>query len=205
MINLFIDTSHKKTLISVIRDNSVIGTVSEPSENNVSEALFLLVEKVLLEAKIKINDIKKIFVSVGPGSFTSIRIGVTFAKTLAWALKIPVIPVSSLEILATTKTDCDYIVSYIDAGHNHVYAGIYKKNLDVYMEDEYISINDLEKKIPEENVVCISFENVLEKYNHVNPDVNIMKIIDKYKENSGVNPHELKPNYLKKSSAEEKK
>lgn len=205
MIELFIDTSYKRTMISIISNNDIIGSIDEPSENNVSETLFLLMEKLLNETKINIKQIQKVYVSVGPGSFTGVRIGVTFAKTMAWALKIPVVPISSLEILATTSVNEEYIVPYIDAGHNYLYAGIYRNNMEKYIEDIYISVEELIEKIPKDKeVVFISYDNVIKDFNTTTPSVDIIKIISKYKPDKGINAHELKPNYLKKSSAEEK-
>src|SRR5690606_31260140 len=56
--------------------------------------------QLMNDLNMKPNDLDKIVVANGPGSYTGVRIGVTTAKTLAWSLNIPVVGVSSLEVLA---------------------------------------------------------------------------------------------------------
>ena len=61
----------------------------------------------------------------GPGSFTGIRVGVSIDKVIAWGFNIPIIPVSSLELLATTNQEFKYSIPIIDARRGYVYAGVY--------------------------------------------------------------------------------
>ena len=60
------------------------------------------IEKLLRECELTPQDLTKIVVAKGPGSYTGVRIGVTIAKTMAWALNIPLVGVSSLAVLAAT-------------------------------------------------------------------------------------------------------
>lgn len=60
------------------------------------------------------KDLDKIFVTVGPGSFTGTRVGLTIAKTVAWTLKLPVVPISTLELYASTKRNEEYLISFIN-------------------------------------------------------------------------------------------
>ena len=76
-----------------------------------SSKLLPIIDSGLKELNLTLNDIDKVFVVNGPGSFTGIRVGVTVAKTIGWALKKDIIPVSSLELIATTNTSKKYIVS----------------------------------------------------------------------------------------------
>jgi tRNA threonylcarbamoyladenosine biosynthesis protein TsaB len=66
-----------------------------------------------------------IAVDVGPGSFTGVRVGVTAAKTLAWALKVPVVGVLSLEALAASAPTGAQVLALRDAGRGTVYAALY--------------------------------------------------------------------------------
>ena len=73
-------------------------------------------------------DLTKIVVAKGPGSYTGVRIGVTIAKTLAWTLKIPLVGISSLEILAsgTGRYFDGYVSPLFDASRGQVYTGLYQ-------------------------------------------------------------------------------
>ena len=141
----------------------------------------------------------KIFVVNGPGSFTGVRIGVTVAKTIAWALKIDLIPLSSLEFIASTQSDKKYLVPMIDARRGNVFAGIYDQELNNILPDELISYEQLSKKIDE------SYEQISYNLeNSIKPNGDIIKVINKHLSDKSVNPHSLKPNYLKLTEAEEK-
>ena len=80
------------------------------------------------------NDIEKIFVVNGPGSFTGIRIGVTIAKTYAYALNKEIVPVSSLKMAILEFTGFDYYVSIIPDKRNYSYLGIYDKEYNTIFE-----------------------------------------------------------------------
>lgn len=202
MISLFIDTADKNVIVSVLEDLNVIYYKTVENKNDLSEKLLPMIENAFNETNLKINNVEKIFVVNGPGSFTGIRIGLTVAKTIAWALKCPIVLISELELLATTKTDKKNIIPMIDARRGYVYAGIYTKNLKSLLKDSYILYDDLLKKIDNiDEVQFVSYDNL---ENTVKPDINIVRVIKKYYNRKGINPHAANPNYLKKTEAEEK-
>ena len=141
-----------------------------------------------------IKNIDKIFIVNGPGSFTGVRVGVSVAKTISWSLHIPIIPLSSLEVIASTNSDKPFHVGLIDARRGNVYAGIYDNELNVVMKDQFVSFDDLN--------ISDDYELIGEGYKDSNPD--IIKIINKHMNDECINPHNLKPNYLKLTEAEEK-
>ena len=161
----------------------------------------VIIDKLFKQAKVNPREIDKIFVATGPGSFTGIRIGVTIAKIYAWTFNIKIIPVSSLEVLATTKFHGYVIVPTIDARRGYVYAGIYDKHLNVKNNDCYIK---LEKIIPD-NKKCIicSYDN-FDGLKTIKPNIQIAKIIKKHEKDSPIDPHMVNPTYLKLTEAEEK-
>ena len=87
-----------------------------------------------------IKNFTKIFVVNGPGSFTGIRVGLTVAKVMAYSLNIPVVPVSSLEVMASGYDED--VISLIDARRGYVYAGGYDRNLDVIYKDNYVLFSE---------------------------------------------------------------
>ena len=117
MISLFLDTCNKNIVIGLLEDNKLIDKTVYINDNNLSEKLLPSIKELLDK-----NNLNRIYVSVGPGSFTGIRIGLTVAKVMAWSLKIDIIPISSLEAIASTDSDYNYICPMIDARRGYVFA-----------------------------------------------------------------------------------
>lgn len=201
MTNLFIDTCNSNLTIALTEDNNILYFYNEQVKTELSSKIFPVMQEAFVNAKLDPKDIDNIFVTNGPGSFTGIRMGVTVAKTYAWALNIKIIPVSSLELMATTKVDKEYFVPIIDARRGYVYAGIYNEHLDIIMEDTYISIDELKKQLKDKSYKFISYDE-FDLLDTVKPKINILKIIDKHKKDKSVNPHLVNPNYLKLTEAE---
>lgn len=200
MRSLFINTSSFYMSLAILEDDKLLYKKEE-------EILVDMASKIIPEIELSFNnvsfgleDIDKIFVVNGPGSFTGVRVGVTVAKTVAWALKKDVIPISSLELLATTPVETDNVISVIDARRGYVFAGVYDKDLNIVMPDKYILKDDLEEYL--DNGTMVSYD----KLDGVSmPSIDIVKIVEKHKNDDSINPHALKPNYLKLTEAEEKK
>ena len=204
MISLFLDTCNHDIVIGLLKDNKLISSNIFSNDNNLSERLLPSIKRLLDENKINIKELNKIFISVGPGSFTGIRIGVTVAKTIAWSLKIDIIPISSLEIIASTNTDSNYICSLVDARRGYVYGGLYDNDLNPIFNDKYIKLDELLSIINTsyQNVEFISYEPLFDRIKK--PNINIEKIVNKHINDESINPHSVNPIYLKKTEAEEK-
>lgn len=202
MISLFLDSSDKKVIVALLSGGKLIDSIIEENDNHLSEKFLPMIERIIAKNQLQIDNIDAIYVINGPGSFTGVRVGVTTAKVMAWGLKKRIIPISELALLATTMTNKKYIVPYIDARRNAVYAGIYDKNLNSVMADAYISIDDLMKKIDHiEDVEFVSYYNTIE--HTIEPNIDIEKIVQKHYNDEGINPHQVVPNYLKRTEAEE--
>lgn len=196
---LFIDTSTLYLNIAIIEDDKIIFNHKEKVEKDMSSKIIPIIDSGFKKCSFNIKDINKIFVVNGPGSFTGVRIGVTVAKTIAWSLNIDLIPLSSLEFIASTNSSKKYRVPMIDARRGNVFAGIYDENLFNIFPDQLISYEQLSKKIDE------SYEQIsYHLENNLKPDGNIIKVINKHLLDIPINPHLLKPNYLKLTEAEEK-
>ena len=200
-MNLFIDTSFSKVILALTKEDKIVKYIEENNDQTLSDRIFIMMER-LFEGQSRTN-ISKIFVASGPGSFTGVRIGVTIAKTIAWSLNVPVIPVSSLEVLASTISNEDGIVVYMDARRGNVFGGIYDNQLNPIVEDAHISYEELLLKVPEGNIIYSSHTILDEKFPVISPRVNVLSIIQKHKDDIPVNTHELVPNYLKLTEAEE--
>lgn len=201
MITLFIDTSCETLTVALIRNDSLLGE-STISSSEHSKYAMTEIEKLFKNNSISPQNVDKIMVVNGPGSFTGIRIGVTIAKTYAWACKINVIPISTLKSYALSNNGYNYYVPFIDARRGYVYAGIYDKDYNTILDDTYILLDDLIKKVESlDNYVFIGKSN---KEEILDNKLNIMNIYNYYKDENGISPHALMPNYLKKTEAEEK-
>ena len=203
MISLFLDTSSKKLVVILVKDNKIIGFKELESINDHASHLIPFIDELLKENNITTKDINKIFVVNGPGSFTGTRIGVTVGKVLAYSNNIPVIPVSSLKQYIFSLENYNYYVSIIKDKNNRMYYGIYDKDYNDIVIDKYqtkdVFMKDIENLI---NAVFISEEEI-DGINTIKPILNINKLIEYYKDKE-INAHYLKPNYLKKIDAEDK-
>lgn len=202
MISLFIDTSYKSLFVGIVDGNNVIDKICTMAEANFSEKLVPIIKEIVDKNNICLDKIDKLFVTVGPGSFTGIRIGLAVCKTLTFALNKRIIPISSLEFMATTKVNTKYKIPLIDARHGKIFAGVYDEDNNCIVPDSYTSIEEITSKISAD-FTYISYDN-LTNTDVIIPEYNVLDIIKKHIDDKDFNCHEVNPNYLKKTEAEEK-
>jgi len=195
MRSLLIDTTSSFITVGIVEDNKILYLFHKNLEKDIASKMMSIIDKGLKECILELKDIDKIFVCNGPGSFTGIRVGVTIAKTIAWSLKKEIIPISSLELIATTPISKEYIIPMIDARRGNVFSGIYDKDLNRIKEDMLVSLDSITN-----DGEFVSYDNI---ENSIKPSIDILKIINKHMSDSGVNPHNLNPRYLKLTEAEE--
>lgn len=128
MTILAIDTSNDPLGVALVTDNKVVGEMMTNLKRNHSIRAMPAIEQLMKSCHITPQELTRIVVAEGPGSYTGVRIGVTIAKTLAWSLKIPLVGVSSLEVLAASagRYFPGHISPIIDARRGQVYTGLYK-------------------------------------------------------------------------------
>lgn len=205
MIKFLIDTSFSNIILGLYQDNQPIKEIIEENDHQLSSRIFPLIDQLFQSTEKKVEEVDEIVVVNGPGSFTGVRISVTIAKTYAWSLKKKIIPVSELQVMASTKTDTDYLIPMIDARRNCVYAGIYDRDLNTVLNDQYLSIEDLKKEVEKlDGSYTYLCDTKLDQLDHCIPSHPNLSNVLKYHENDvGINPHQVNPNYLKKTEAEE--
>lgn len=148
---LNIETSTKNCSVALAKNGEII-VCREIAEMGYSHAekLHVFIEEILIEANLKFSDLKAVAVSQGPGSYTGLRIGVSAAKGLCYALEIPFIAVDTLEILASQLTiEEGVIVPMIDARRMEVYSAIFDKNhqkiretkAEILIEESFSDLN----------------------------------------------------------------
>ena len=202
MTIFYIDTTSRYLYTGIVKDNSLLIDVKKDLGKELSVYTVDEVNKMFEKVNLTPNDIDKIMVVNGPGSFTGIRIGVTLAKIMAWALNIPITTITSLESMAKSiKTD-KLIVPIINARREACYAAIYDGNNEV-LKGKYLTIESLKMFLMGLNkeYVFVSgdkFSFDVEKY-----DPDILNIVLAYKDRKTINPHLVNPEYLKLTEAEE--
>ncbi len=124
MIVLAIDTALETCSAAVVSGGRTLAARSEPMARGHQERLAPLVAEVMAEAGIGFDVLDRIGVTVGPGSFTGLRVGLAFAKGLGLALDRPVIGVGTLQAMAAGVPGCAAAV--IDARREQVYVQAFR-------------------------------------------------------------------------------
>jgi tRNA threonylcarbamoyladenosine biosynthesis protein TsaB len=97
---LNLETASELCSVAIARDGVLLGQVESKDAFDHTAQLNLLIEQCLAQCKLGFSDLEAIAISIGPGSFTSLRAGLSTAKGLCYALDIPLIAISTLRILA---------------------------------------------------------------------------------------------------------
>lgn len=203
---LYLDTSSSFLYCAIVKNDECIGELKLKLDKDLSSLALSQIHNLFITTSTKPEDIDKILVVNGPGSFTGIRVGLAIVKTFAWGLNKKISTISSLEAMAVSnKNNYDYFIPIIDARRGYVYSGIYDKEGNEILKGQYINLDVL--KVTVDNLpgsfVFISNDNIdilpLEKYE---PD--FITIVNKYKNKEEINPHAVDALYLKLTEAEEK-
>lgn len=147
MLTLAIDTSTNVLSVALVCGAKVLGSVDECTNHNQSEILMSRIALMMSDCHLKPADLEKIAVAVGPGSYTGIRVGVAAAKSLAYALAIPVVGVSSLEVMAMAAVSTCVRVAMIDARRTTVFASAYDVNDKKMVSDGHYTLSELLSKL----------------------------------------------------------
>ncbi|MGC6767911.1 tRNA (adenosine(37)-N6)-threonylcarbamoyltransferase complex dimerization subunit type 1 TsaB [Enterococcus sp. LJL51] len=150
---LAIDTSNQTLSVAVCEDNKILGEFTSTVKKNHSITLMPAITELMTVCQLKPQELDRIVVAQGPGSYTGLRIGVTTAKTLAYTLKKELVGISSLKVLAANCINISgLIVPVFDARRNNVYTGAYTFNKETeawetIISDRHISMSDWLKQL----------------------------------------------------------
>ena len=213
MLILGIDTSTKICTCSIFdSENGLIAETSLSVKKNHSNIVMPIIDNLFKISELNINNIDKIAVAIGPGSFTGVRIALGIAKGLAMALNKPLIAVNELDILeAIADGNENEIIPLIDARKERVYYKYQNKYIDDYLIN-LISNFDKNKKYIFIGDGAINYKNILKDnlgenaivlsmYNAF-PRASILCELALNKEEANI--YTLEPEYISKSRAEKK-
>lgn len=156
MTTLCIDTSSVTCACSVIRDGCIIADVLLNNGLNHSKTLLPSIKKVLEESNVSISEIDSIPITVGPGSFTGVKISASTVKGLAFNKNTPCNPVSTLEALAYNRGSEGLVCCVMDARRGMLYNAVFRieNGRAVRLtEDRQISCEDLLKELTDKDVL----------------------------------------------------
>lgn len=209
---LNLETATKNCSVSLSKNGETI-SCKEIAEQGYSHAerLHVFIQTIVAEAGLSMTDLAAIAISQGPGSYTGLRIGVSAAKGLCYALQIPLIAIDTLTSLAHQVTFSDgLIVPMIDARRMEVYSAIINSNKEIIREvqaevltpESFATISDTIYFIGDSNEKA---KSVLTESNFVflegivYPSANEMSVLSfqKFQKNDFVDVAYFEPYYLK--------
>ncbi len=203
------DTSTMTTSVSIIEDENMLALYSLQGSVYHSESLSDMVNNILNKFDFDLSQIDLISVGIGPGSFTGIRIGLTFAKVMAQVLKKDIVAVSSLKACASKEDGL--VGSIIDARRGLIYACLMEDG-KVLMDDTIIELEKFKDIVGDRKITLQGvdakkfiheFKNAkLGKELQMNAYYIALLGLKKFKEVDGDDFYKLVPNYLKLSQAE---
>jgi tRNA threonylcarbamoyladenosine biosynthesis protein TsaB len=146
---LYLETATKICSVAIAKGETLISLKETSIGNSHSSLITLFAEDVVKEAKIEFSDLAAVCVSMGPGSYTGLRIGVSTAKGFCYALGIPLIAVNTLQSMAKLfinehpELNKDIILCpMVDARRMEVFTAFFNKQASFIRETKADIIND---------------------------------------------------------------
>ena len=127
MLVFAVDAALQRCSVAIVDNGKPRAVLIEDRERGHAERIAPMADEALSEAKVKPTDIDRIGVTVGPGGFTGVRVGLSFARSLGLAAGVDVVGVTTLEALAAAvAAHGSDIASVVDARRGQVYAALYR-------------------------------------------------------------------------------
>ena len=224
MITLGFESTAKIASVAITNDKKVLASYSVDNGATQSELLLPMAESLLRSLNLSFSDVEILTCSVGPGSFTGVRIGVSLVKGIAFKRNIPTIGVSSLEALAENLRGLKgIIVPCMDARRMQVYTALFEcdgEKITRLCEDMAISTDELQSRLSsyEERSIYIvgdgydlvhrelsgkvSLENTPKDLRLQKAESVCRVAVDKYLDGIRENDLEIAPTYLRMPQAE---
>jgi tRNA threonylcarbamoyladenosine biosynthesis protein TsaB len=223
-LTLAFDTSSKTIAVALLRDDIIIYDAIINVDLNHSEVLLSAIDYACVQTRIKISKIDLFACTIGPGSFTGLRIGVSTLKGLMLATGAPAVGISSLAALALNVGKGSKIIcSAMDAGRGQVYTAFYRYNenglLDQIGTDKAVDPREIIHN-PEQEIIfvgdgAIKYAGIISYTKKINIASTAQQYIrassvgilgrEKYNRNELLNAETFVPVYLRSADARVKK
>jgi len=204
---LSIDTSTDYLSIAITDGAKTLVRYHRPSHRNHSRLLVPTISNLVRKSGLKLKDIGGFCVSIGPGSFTGLRIGVVTVKGLAYALDKPIVTVPTLDVIARNgKGFKGMVCPVLDAKKKKVYACLYKsdgvtfKKISKYMllpADDLLKMTEKYDKVLflGDAVSQVGTEEKIKNW-HPRADIAAGLAVESFKKKKFVSPEKLEPMYI---------
>jgi len=218
---LAFETSTAYESIALSSNGQIVADVTIRAKKTHSERLLPTVENLLAQTDMKLEDISAIAVSVGPGSFTGLRIGLSTAKGLCFGLKIPLYATSTLRSLANNASSVSSnICALMDAGRDEYYFALYSSEFTEIHAPAFAKLEQIMKIVDNETLIIGPANSKIKQALYaIDTTLNFARDIDCYpkaaslvdiiENNKGCDMYEaddiakVEPLYIRKSAAEE--
>lgn len=194
MYRILLDSSNRLLAVGLGKDGEIINQTMYEAWQRQSETMIPEIDQLLRKHHVKNEEIEAVVVSIGPGSYTGVRIALTIAKVMSLALSIPLYAISSLKIL---KEETGTSICIMNARSSRSYVGVYHENETLVKDTIWTNLEVLDyiKAHPSYHVCGeVSHLDLSSK-----PTENILKTMLElsYQEGLVENPLGLTPVYLK--------
>ena len=190
---LLLDSSNTSLTVCLATEEKIVDSISYEAWQSQSEHMIPEINALLEKYSVNKDDIAGVVTSIGPGSYTGVRISLTISKVIGVALNVPVYPVSALQILKNGKKPS---ICLINARSNRSYIGVYE-NEKCLLPDQIMSNEEVLNYISDhpEFEVCGNTK-YLNKEGHLSDIASEMFSLLKHLKPSE-DSRALKPVYLK--------
>lgn len=149
---LGLDSSQERLNLAIIEENKVLAESSREAKGILTEIILSEIDKTLKEAELTLSQLSGLATSIGPGSYTGLRVGLSVAKALAWSNKLPLIAVPTFEVIAFQSAERKSIVAVITQARQGEILGClfeFKKSIPVQKGEYFVcSLDKLRQLIP---------------------------------------------------------
>lgn len=144
MKTIVMDSANKYLVVALYEDGKCIEKIQEIGNRRQSEYAIVYLEKLLNKYHLKVLDFDEMVITIGPGSYTGVRVALTIAKTIAATSAIKIKVISSLKAMAGMNK----AISILDARSQKIFIGVYNQGIAV-IKDKMIELKQLDQYINE--------------------------------------------------------
>lgn len=157
MIVLAFDTAQGALSVAVHDDGGALASAFELRTRGHAEELMPAIETVLAEAALGFSDLDALAVTIGPGTFTGLRVGLAAARGLALARGLPLVGVTTLEAIAASvvASDDEVIVASFDAKRGEVYVQAFDAELAPLTEPALVAVAEVGALLPRRKLLLV--------------------------------------------------
>lgn len=144
---LNIESTTNRGSISLTKDGKLIESLTADADSNFSAAITIYIQTLLSKHGANFYDLSAIAFSMGPGSYTSLRIGMSVAKGICFGTGIPLIGIPTLDLLTEASIHQKYeknslYIGMIDARRMDIYCSIYNSEKETILPESFVTLND---------------------------------------------------------------